>query len=398
MATRRHFLVSAATLAAARAFALPFRRPKLKAIPIYTIYIGGDTARDAKGIYRASFNANTGRFSNVALAVPTARPSFLALGPSSTRRMLYAVNAVPDASASVTSFAIDPRTGDLQERGRVSAGSAGPAYISVDSSGHAAFVANYVGGTVSSYRVQTDGTLAGPAEQIDFKDEQRFGRNGPNSARQDGPHPHATTLSPDNRFLVVSELGHDAISVFEVDPDRAHLSTTEPHLFLTRPGSGPRHMVFHPNGRWVYSINELDSTIDHFLWTATHGQHSQALLVVAGSPVRTIAEDFPAEKNTAAEIAISPNGYTLYASNRGEDSLVVFAIDQATGELKLTQRIACGGRGPRQFALDPTGQWLICGNQDSGNLTVFRRDGSTGQLSGPVQNLPIPAPMFVLFT
>ena len=398
MGTRRSFLVSLGALAAtgSRAFAVSFRRPKQAAQSTYRVYFGTDTSKGvAKGIYRATFDAATGELTQLGLVAETEQPSFLALGPSAPRRMLHAVN---ESGNAVVMFRTEGQSGDLQRVGQVSSGTAGPCYVSLDATGHAAFTANYAGGGVSSYRIQPDGTLSPPVDQVSYKDTTRYGVNGPMVARQDGPHPHCATISPDNRFLVVCDLGHDRISIFEIDGEPAKLETDEPHLFSNnRPGSGPRHVVFHPNQRWVYVINELDSTVDHFLWTATHASNAQALLTLAGPPVKTIAAETPEDKSTAAEVAISTNGYFLYASNRGEDSLVVFTIDQTTGALTFLQRIACGGKMPRHFTLDPTGNWLLCGNQTAGGVTVFRRDGGSGRLSGPVASLPVPGPMFTLF-
>ena len=338
------------------------------------------------------------------LAAETVSPSFFALAPNGGgRRLLYAGNETSDSSSSVTAFTVHPPGGNtpglLQPIGKVSSGFPGPCYVSMDATGHALFVADYAGSGIASFRILPDGNVSDPVERISFKNREKFGEQGPNRDRQDAPHPHCATVSPDSRFLVVCDLGNDRLSIFSIDSATARLSTSEPHLFSTnRPGSGPRHVVFHPNARWIYCINELDSTIDHLLWTTTHSQQtSQALLVVAGPPVKTIADDFPVSKNTAAEIAISPNGQFVYASNRGEDSLVVFAIDQLTGSLKLIQRIPCGGAKPRHFTLDPTGNWLLCGNEESDTIAVFRRDAGTGQLSGPVQSLPVDAPLYTLF-
>jgi 6-phosphogluconolactonase len=297
----------------------------------------------------------------------------------------------------VTSFIIDPGTGGLRQIGQVTSGGDGPAYISIDATDHAVFVANYHGSSIASYTVSPDGSLSQPVERIDFKDHEKFGALGSNSARQDLPHPHCTTLSPDNRFLLVCDLGTDHISVFEIHPDTGKLSN---HALFTnnRSGSGPRHVVFHPNGRWVYCINEIDSTIDRCLWTATRfSDVPQGLLVNTNTPVKTIAANFPAEKNTAAELAISPDGNFLYASNRGEDSLVVFSIRAKDGQLSLLQRISCGGKTPRHFTLDPTAQWLLCGNQDSATITIFRRDAVTGRLTGPTQIVPLDSPLMTLF-
>jgi 6-phosphogluconolactonase len=406
MFTRRRFLLlfpafAAAAHAQAQAFASwPLRRKKPVAPPSpLTVYFGTDTAKGvSKGIYQAHFDTTHGQLTAPALAATTARPSFLALTPvGQGRRCLYAVNAINDPAATATSFAIDLKTGALNQTGQVSSGGAGPAYISVDATGHSAFIANYFGSSIASCRIQPNGTLSPPVDRIDFKDHQKFGALGPNSARQDSPHPHCATISPDNRFLLVCDLGTDHITVFVIHPDTAQL--TNPNNFTNdRPGSGPRHVAFHPNGRWVYGLNEIDSTLDHYLWTATRFSDTpQGLLVNTNTPVKTIAADFPADKNTAAELAISPDGLYLYASNRGEDSLVVFSIRPKEGKLTLLQRISCGGKTPRHFTLDPTAQWLLCGNQDSATVAIFRRDAATGKLTGPTQTVPLDSPLYTLF-
>jgi 6-phosphogluconolactonase len=409
MFTRRRFLLTLSALAAAPGAAIeasqaqslftnPLRRKPTAPPPPSFVYFGTDTDKGvSKGIYLSRFDHVAGSLTPPRLVAETARPSFLALSPATSQghRRLYAVNAVANASASITSFAIDLANGALTEINQVTSGGAGPCYVSLDDTGRAAFVANYVGSTVATYRVLPNGALSEPVEHLDFKDP-RFGKRGPNSTRQDVPHPHSVHLSPDNRFLLVNDLGSDEISVFTVNPGAARLGP--PSLFPSpHPGSGPRHIAFHPNGRWVYSINELDSTIDFFLWTTTSSRtEPQGLLVNTSHRVPTTAPGFPAGKNTAAEVEVSLDGNFLYASNRGEDSLVVFGIAQ-DGQLALIQRISCGGKTPRHFTLDPTGRWLLCGNQDSASITVFRRDGGTGKIGGPIQSVPIDSPMFTLF-
>jgi 6-phosphogluconolactonase len=402
MFTRRRFLAIlpafAASAYAQSGWHLRKKKPAPAPAPL-TVYFGTDTTKGvSKGVYQSRFDSTKGQLTPPVLAAAAARPSFLAVTPvGHPHRSLYAVNAINDPAATATTFAIDLKTGALKQTGQVSSDGAGPAYISVDDTGHAAFVANYFGGTVASYRIQPDGTLSQPVDRIDFKDHQKFGGLGPNSARQDTPHPHSATISPDNRFLLVCDLGTDHITVFEIHPDTGKL--TAPHSFTNdHPGSGPRHVAFHPNARWVYGINEIDSTIDHYLWTATRFSDTpQGLLVNTNTPVKTIAPDFPADKNTAAELAISSDGLFLYASNRGEDSLVVFSIRPKDGKLTEVQRISCGGKTPRHFTLDPTTQWLLCGNQDSATITIFRRDTATGKLSGPTQTVPLDSPLYTLF-
>jgi 6-phosphogluconolactonase len=402
MFTRRRFLVIlpafAASAYAQSGWHLRKKKPAPPPPPL-NLYIGTDTSKGiSKGIYQSRFDPTKGQLTAPVLAAATARPSFLAVTPvGQARRSLYAVNAINDPAATVTTFGIDLKTGTLKQTSQVASGGAGPAYISVDATGHSAFVANFFGGTVVSYRLQPEGTLSQPVDRIDFRDHQKFGALGPNSARQDSPHPHSATISPDNRFLLVCDLGTDHITVFLIHPETGQLS--DPHTFTNdHRGSGPRHVAFHPNGRWVYGVNEIDSTLDHYLWTATRfSETPQGLLVNTNTPVKTIAADFPAEKNTAAELAISSDGLFLYASNRGEDSLVVFSIAPQHGKLDFVQRISCGGKTPRHFTIDPTNQWLLCGNQDSATITIFRRDTVSGRLSGPTQTVPLESPLYTLF-
>jgi 6-phosphogluconolactonase len=410
MLTRRRFLLTLPAFAAAQRLAFPgealaqqsllphFHRKVPPPAPPTFVYFGTDTAKGvAKGIYLSRFDPVAGRLTAPQLVAETPRPSFLAIATlPDSRRCLYAVNAIPDPSATVSSFLVDPATGALKPINQVTSAGAGPAYISVDATGHAAFVANYVGSSISTYRILPSGGLSDPVERIDYKD-RRFATPNSAASGQAVPHPHSMHLSPDNRFLLVNDLGSDEISVFAIDPDTARLGP--PALFSNeRPGSGPRHLAFHPNGRWVYSINEIDSTVDLFLWTTTSSRTApQGLLIKTGNGTKTIAPNFPAAKNTAAEVAVSPDGHFLYASNRGEDSLVVFAIAPADGTLTLIERISSGGKTPRQFTLSPTGNWLVCGDQDSATVAVFRRDSASGRIGGPTQTIPLDSPMFTLF-
>jgi len=413
MFTRRRFLLTLPAVAALPRLALPTqaeaqglptlhnplkKKPPAPPPPSF-VYIGTDTANHAsKGIYLARFDHATGHLTPPQLAAETLRPSFLALSTTlAGHRRLYAVNAVPDPSATVTGYMMDPASGALHEINHVSSAGAGPCYVSLDSTGETAYVANYFGSTIATYRILPNGSLSDPVERIDYKNP-KFGKRGPVAARQDVPHPHSVHLSPNDRFLIVNDLGSDQISVFPIQPG-AHLGP--PALFSNdRPGSGPRHIAFHPNGRWLYSLNEIDSTIDHFLWTMTRSRTDpQGLLINTGRFVKTIAPDFPAARNTAAEVAVSSDGNYLYASNRGEDSLVVFTIAAEDGALTFLQRISCGGKTPRQFTLSPESEanWLLCGNQDSATITIFRRDAASGRLAGPVQSVPLDSPLFALF-
>jgi len=409
MLTRRRFLLTLPAAAALPQLALPaeaqsFVNPLKKKVPVPPaptfVYFATDTATGvAKGIYLSRFDSASGQLTAPMLVAETLRPSFLAISaPVGGHRRIYAGNEGNAASDTLSSYGMDPATGVLHPINQVSSGGPGPCYVSLDATGDTAFVADYAGGTIATYHVHSDGSLSEPVERYDFRDA-KFGSRGPVAARQEGPHPHSVHLSPDNRFLLVNDLGSDAITVFPVDTVAAKLGP--PELFTNhRAGVGPRHIAFHPNGRWVYSVNEIDSSIDHFLWSTTSSRtEPRGQLVNTGHFVKTAAPDFPAAKNTAAEVALSPDGMFLYASNRGEDSLVVFSIAPDDGKLVFLQRIACGGKTPRHFTLsaDSEGRWILCGNQDSATVTVFRRHSETGRLAGPVQTLPLDSVMFTLF-
>jgi 6-phosphogluconolactonase len=410
MVTRRRFLgLLPATAAGVRLEAQfgQFARKPHKQQPPALVYLGTDTAKPgAKGIYSARFDATHGQFSSLALAASCLRPAYLAVNEVAgrsqptqpARHLLYAVNEGDAKTSTVSTYQFDPAGGGLTLLSAVSSGGNGPCYIGVAAGGRSAYVANYSGGTIASYAVLKDGTLSEPVDRVDFHNQAVFGHHGPNKTRQDGPHPHSAMLSPDNRFVIVNDLGNDAIAIFPTDPKTGHLG--KPHLFTNvLPGSGPRHLAFHPNGRWAYGINEMASRIDQYLYTDTHaidGVEAEALLSGAGHSVSTLDPGFHGV-NTAAEIAVAPLGDFVYASNRGEDSLVVFAVNADSGNLTFVQRISCGGKTPRHFTLDPTARWIVCGNQDSASVTVFARDLGTGKLTGPVQTLPLESPMFTLF-
>jgi 6-phosphogluconolactonase len=403
MLTRRQLLalLPVATLPLHAQVKLFPRKPK-PAAPKPLVYFGTDTTKPAaKGIYQSRFDTATGHFTESTLAATCVRPSFMALNRrtlgKNMQTFLYAVNAGNAQTSAVTSLQVNPATGALSQIGQTSSGGDGPCYIAVEAEGRSAYVADYNGGSIATYLVKPDGSLSEPVDRVDFR-TPRFGHHGPVAARQDGTHPHTAMLSQDNRFLIVSDLGNDDIVIFPVNPATAKLGT--PNVIAMRlPGTGPRHLAFHPNGRWVYGIDELANRIDQYLWNSTRGSslaEPVAMLTDTGRSVSTVDPGFHGT-STAAEITVSSDGNFVYGSNRGEDSLAVFAVDETNGNLTFVQRISCGGKTPRHFTLDPSGKWLICGNQDSDSVTVFAVNTGNGKLSGPVQTLPIESPMYTLF-
>ena len=356
------------------------------------LYIGTYThdmgpGGEGDGIYTADWDASTGALSPLRLAMKTANPSFMAVPPSGDA--LYAVNEGESdpqphggKGGSVTAFRREPAAGKLTEKNVKPSGGSDPCHITVDRANLAVFVANYTSGSLTSFRVTPTG-IEGPV--FEFSPHG----HGPNKARQEGPHIHCVTLSLDERFLLVNDLGTDHIWIFHVDLKTAELKQTAAP-WQAKPGSGPRHTHFHPNGKWVYSINELTSTVDVLAWNATTG------VLTSSSEVPLRDSTFTGE-STGAELAGDRTGRFLYASNRGEDVLVVFAIDAASGGLTFVQRIGCGGKNPRDFTLDPSEKWMVVANQDTQNIVVFARDPHSGKLSQTGRSYHVGAPVGVLF-
>jgi 6-phosphogluconolactonase len=245
-------------------------------------------------------------------------------------------------------------------------------------------VANYGNGSVAVFPVIQDGTLAGASEHV-----QHTG-SSVNPQRQQGPHAHEVLLSPDNRFALVPDLGLDKLFIYRVDDAKGRLSPNIPRFVRLEPGAGPRHAAFHPNGRFVYVINEMRSTVTVFSYDANTGTLQEL------QNASTLPQDF-AGSNTCAEIAVHQSGRFLYGSNRGQDTIAVFSIDVGKGTLKLTEHVSTQGRLPRNFAIDPTGGYLFAANQGSGTLVVFRIDRSTGHLTPTGEVLEVPSPVCVVF-
>jgi 6-phosphogluconolactonase len=349
------------------------------------VYFGTDTAKGvSKGIYEARFNVTTGELSQPVLAAETVRPSFLAMHPG--RGTLYAVNAIPQPTATVSAFSVGRVSGRLELISKVSSHGDGPCYVSVHPSGEAAYVANYFGGSFCSYALGGDGSLSPPVKWLDGN------AVGPDAGKAPS-HIHCATFSPDGDFLLACDLGRDRIYILRPQANHGSFQMNRQEFVAARPGSGPRHVAFHPSGRWVYCIHELDSTIDLYDWR-TRGDRAE----MSARPDAVVqTRETPGSKNAAAEVMISADGRFLYASNRGEDSVVVYGISDRDGTLTLLQRISSEGNTPRHFTFDPTGRWILLGNQDSATVQVFRRDAKTGKLYAPENRIQLDSVMYTLF-
>jgi 6-phosphogluconolactonase len=337
----------------------------------YTKFFG------SKGIYHFQFNEKTGTVSKGQLAAPASNPSFLVIHPN--RHWLYAANE--RETGVINAYAIAP-DGRLQLLSRQSSRGAGPCHVSLDASHHFVFVANYNAGTVASLPIQRDGAV-GPAASFD----QHHG-GSVNHERQEGPHAHSIYAAPDNRFVYSCDLGNDKVEGYRFDEQNGTLTPSKTATAKIAPGSGPRHLVLHPHG-YVYVINEMANTV-----TALR-RDSETGAMHAFQTVHTLPTGFK-QPNTTAEIALHPNGKFLYASNRGHDSLAVFAIGEG-GRLSLVEHVSTQGKTPRFFTFDPSGRWLLAANQNSNDIFVFRADSHTGKLTPNGQKVNVGAPVCIEF-
>lgn len=348
-----------------------------------TVYVGTYTDSTSKGIYRFTLDAETGDVTEPVLVADARNPSFLALHPNG--RFLYAVGefsgpTTPPAGV-VSAFAIDPATGGLTRLNQQSSEGAGPCHLVVDRAGRHVLVANYGGGTVAVLPIGEDGRLA-PATSV-----RQHAGSGPNPRRQQAPHAHGIHLDPTGRFAVSPDLGADRVFVYRYDAAAGTLQASgEGRL---DPGSGPRHATFDAAGRVLYTINELTSTITAFGFDPASGA------LTAMQTVTTLPGGFAGE-NTTAEIAMSPDGRYVYGSNRGHDSLAIFAVEQRSGRLTPRGHVSAGGRTPRHFAIDDSGRWLLAAHQADDSIAVFRLDATSGLPSPTASRIRIPRPVCVL--
>jgi 6-phosphogluconolactonase len=354
----------------------------------YLFYVGTYTedGSKSKGIYAYQYDGKTNQITSLGLAAETTNPSFVALHPNG--RFLYAVNEVGNYkgpnSGGVSAFSIDRATGKLTFLNEVASRGADPCYITVDKTGKYVLVANYTGGSVAVFPVLADGKLGEASAFV-----QHTG-HGTNPERQEGPHAHSIDLSPDNRFAMVDDLGLDELLVYKFDAAKGSLAPNDPPFTKIDAGSGPRHFALRPDGKFAYVISEMGHTVTVFSNDAARGK----LKVL--QTITTLPKDFTG-RNDDAEIVVHPSGKFLYASNRGDDSIAIYSIDQSKGTLAQVGRVPTGGKEPRSFEIDPTGSLLFAENQKSDNIVVFRIDQRTGQLTPTAQVLEVGSPVCLKF-
>lgn len=341
------------------------------------VYFGTYTRDQSKGIYVSRFEA--GRLSEPVLAAEVPNPAFLAVHPN--RRVLYAVSE--EAKGRVTAYTIDAASGRLTKLGERSSLGAGPCYVSVDRTGRTVLVAHYGSGTVAAFSIKPDGSFGDAASSV------AHSGSSVNPQRQEAPHAHSVDVSPDNRYAITADLGIDKVIVHRLKAGKAELGGTASFVSV-KPGSGPRHLAFHPGGRFAYVINELASTITALAWNRSRASLAEL------QTVSTLPANFTGE-STTAEIAVHPSGRFVYGSNRGHDSIAVFAVNASNGTITPVEHVPSGGRSPRSFAIDPSGEWLIAANRTSNNAVLFRIDASTGRLTPVGETVQVNSPVCVLF-
>ena len=352
----------------------------------FVLYVGtytsGPSAK-SEGIYGYHMDA-TGALTRFT-SIMSVNPSFLTVDRS--KRFLYAVNEVSDylgkPSGAASAYKIDPVTHNLRLLNEQATQGADPCYLSVDSRKRTLLVANYTGGSVSVFPVRSDGTL-GMVAQV-----QQDEGSGPKE-QQKGPHAHCVIFDAFERHALVADLGIDKVMIYRFDRTTGGLSPAKQPFAELKPGAGPRHLSFHPSGKFLYVINELDSTMTAFGYNEREG----TLTMI--ETVSTLPSDFSGI-SYCADVHVSSSGKFLYGSNRGHNSIVVFAIDQLTGKLTLVEHVSTEGNWPRNFTIDPSGGFLLVANQRSDNVVVFSLNANTGRLKPTGVNEQIPSPVCLKF-
>ncbi|MDX1984541.1 MAG: lactonase family protein [Bryobacteraceae bacterium] len=352
----------------------------------YIAFSGTYTTKgNSQGIYAFRFDTSSGKLTPIGLAAATENPSFLTIHQNG--RFLYAVNEIGKYqgkdTGTVTAFSIDPSGHKLTELNKVTTHGTIPCHLKVDKTGRFLVLVNYGSGSTSSFPIQADGRL-GEAVSV----QQHTGSSiGP---RQKGPHAHSINFSPDYRYAVVADLGLDKVLVYKFDSKTGALTPNAPPSISVKPGSGPRHFSFHPNGRFAYVINELASTVTAFSYNAGGGSFKEL------QTISTLPAGFSGVTHTA-EVVVHPTGRFVYGSNRGHDSIAVFTVDAAAGTLTFVEATPTQGKTPRNFVIDPSGKFLLAENQDSSSIVIFGIDQKTGRLSPTGDRIDTPMPVCLRF-
>ena len=340
-------------------------------------YVGTYTKENSEGIYKFTLDTEAKKISNVTLAAKLDNPTYVTIN----RNNEYLYSVVKEGeSGGVAAYSINSKTGELIEENRQVVEGASPCHVSVDSGNHTVVTANYHKGTIESFEVNEDGTI-NPATSI-----MAHEGSGPNKERQEKPHAHYAGYTPDEKYVVGVDLGIDKIITYEVKDS----TLTEVNRLSVNPGSGPRHITFHPNGKYAYVMTELSSEVIVLTYNPTEGSFTELQYI------STVPEEFD-ENNQGSAIHISSDGCFVYAGNRGHNSIAVYSVDQNSGQLTFVEHTSTEGNWPRDFVLDPTEKFLVATNEKSHNLVLFSRSESTGELTLLQSDVAVPEPVCVKF-
>jgi 6-phosphogluconolactonase len=346
----------------------------------YYLYVGAYTQGEEEGIDMYRFHSADGSLEYMSTTTGVKNPSYLAI--SEDNNLLLAVNEVVEfegeKSGAISAFSITQETGELNFINQTSTGGGAPCYVSMDGESKIAMVANYVGGNVAAYSIGSDGSLSSYTDLVQHE------KTMADTARATISHAHAIVPDPNENYALAVDLGIDQVISYKIDKTNVKLEKTQ--VFNSEQGAGPRHLVFHPNGKFVFIINELNSTITSCSYDASTGALSGLM------NVPTLPADFEGE-NSCADIHFSDDGRFLYGSNRGHDSIVVFEIVQDSGALTYVSHHSVLGKTPRNFMIDPTGRFVLVANQNSNSIVVFSRDEQTGQLRETGIEVETPKPV-----
>jgi 6-phosphogluconolactonase len=349
------------------------------------VYIGTYTRGDSEGIYVLRLNSETGELTPVTTVSGVKNPSFLAISPD--QKFLYSVAEISmfdgQKAGGVAAFSIEKNTGKLTMLGQQPSGGAGPCHVIVDKEGKNVLVANYGGGSVSALPIGEGGQLQPPSSTIQHEGSSI------NPQRQKEPHAHSVNLDPAGKFAFVADLGMDKVMIYRFDAQKGELTPNNPPSAGVEPGSGPRHFAFHPSGKFAYVINELGNTITAFRYDAEEGR------LTAMDSFSTIPEDYTGTTHTA-EVQVHPTGKFVYGSNRGHDSIAVFAVDQNTGKLTAKGQTPVPAT-PRNFGIDPSGKFLLAAGQSANRIEVFHIHPETGELTSTGHIVKVPSPVCIKF-
>jgi len=346
------------------------------------VYVGTYTRGESEGIYVYRMDMSTGALEFTSVAKGLTNPSFVAIGPR--QRYLYAVNEAgtfnDKPGGAVSAFSIDSETGELTWLNNQPSHGTSPCHLSVDATGKFVLVTNYSSGSVAVFPIHPDGKLGEATDVVQHEGSSVDPR------RQKGPHTHSVNLDKANHYAFVPDLGLDKVMIYELDLTQGKLKPAEKPWAKVKAGAGPRHFAFHPNDKYAYVINEIISSVTAFTYDKARGSLREI------QTISTLPDDFSGTSH-CADIHVLPSGKFVYGSNRGHDSIAIFAIDEGTGKLTCVGYESTQGKNPRNFAIDPTGTYLLAANQDTSNVVTFRIDQQTGKLTATDHIAKIPNPV-----